>query len=64
MLPLIYHREANKTEHYSAFVKGGPESFFNKLDHKEYIKARKVVGKAVLLLSPSVPLLICWLTQV
>ena len=47
MLPLVYHREADKTEHYAAFVKGGPESFFNIADHKAYIKARKVVSRLV-----------------
>jgi hypothetical protein len=47
LLPLIYHRDADKTPHDAPMVADAPESLFTLSDHKAHARARRMIGRPV-----------------
>lgn len=47
MLPIIYHRYADKTKQDGLMIRGAAESLFSLSDHKAHARARRMIGRSV-----------------
>jgi hypothetical protein len=57
MLPVVYHRYADKPKLYGSWLFGYTESMFQSLKHADHAKKRRVAGPCVCLVPFHLPTL-------